>query len=107
MDLLRIEKWCAATSPEEHRHELFLETHRRGNSVTLCETTAPLTGDMDWAHFRVAQMRYRPPTGDWSLHWADRNERWHVYDAHGPAFVGTAVELLAEIDDDPTCIFKG
>lgn len=106
-DLKRIERWCADGWPPRFRDEVRYETHRRGQNVTICETRVPWTGEGEWTHFRVAQLRYRPGTADWSLHWADRNDRWHVYDVHGPAFVGTAADLLAEIDDDPTCIFKG
>jgi len=40
------------------------------------------------------------------LHWADRNSRWHEYH-EGNVFIGSAAELLTEIDEDPTCIFWG
>ena len=54
----------------------------------------------------MAQLRYRPESGDWSFHWADRNGRWHPY-ADGNRQFGSIVELLAEVDDDPTAIFMG
>ena len=54
----------------------------------------------------MAQLRFRPEHHDWSLHWPGRNSRWHPYD-HGNRQFGSIAELLAEIDDDPTCIFKG
>ena len=53
---------------------------------------------------KVAQLRYRAESSDWTLHWRNRNERWFDYDDH---FSGTAAGLLAEIDEDPTCIFWG
>ncbi len=52
----------------------------------------------------VAQLRYVPASQLWTLHWADRNGRWHPYDDR---IAGTAIELLDEIRNDPTCIFWG
>lgn len=60
----------------------------------------------EWDHLPRAQLRYRPASGDWSLHWADRNGRWHPYE-HGNRQFGSVAALLAEVDDDPTAIFKG
>lgn len=54
----------------------------------------------------MAQLRFRVETKDWALYWRDRNERWREY-AEGNRQFGTMEELLAEEDDDPTCIFKG
>ncbi|WP_395690550.1 DUF3024 domain-containing protein [Nocardioides sp.] len=106
-DLRRIEQWAAAQWPERFRDEVFWEVHTRGRNVTVCETRAPWGGGTDWTHQSLAQLRYRPETSDWALHWADRNSRWHVYDPDGFPVIGTAAELLAEIDRDPTAIFKG
>ena len=61
-------------------------------------------GDQPWTRLKVAQLRYRPESTDWTLHCRDRNEKWFDYD---DLFSGTAAELLAEIDEDPTCIFWG
>ena len=52
----------------------------------------------------VAQLRYDPDAGRWTLYCADRNSRWHHYDPIEP---GTVTELLAEIEQDPTGIFWG
>ncbi len=61
-------------------------------------------GDGPWTRLKVAQLRYRSDSQDWTLHCRDRNEKWFNYDPH---FIGTAAELLAEIEEDPTCIFWG
>ena len=54
---------------------------------------------------KIAQLRYDPGSSAWSLCCCDRNGRWFLYDDVGPApDVGP---LLAEIADDPTCIFWG
>lgn len=52
----------------------------------------------------IAQLRYDPAAQHWTLYWADRNSRWHLYDEMEP---WTVTELLAEIDRDPISIFWG
>lgn len=105
-DLARIERYCRKESPPRLHNELRVEHHIRGKSVTLCETRPPWDGRGDWTHFHIAQLRYRPESADWSLHWSDRNSRWHPYEAGNIQF-GSATALLSEIDEDPTCIFRG
>ena len=106
-DLARIRRWCAEAVPANVTDQVRIELHRRGNSVTICESRAPWSPQItEWSHLSMAQLRFRPDQGNWSLHWADRNSRWHPYD-HGNRQFGSVAELLAEIDDDPTYIFKG
>ncbi len=105
-DLAHIRRWCDNAVPSRVA-DIRVEFHRRGRSVTLCESRAPWNPPAtEWSHLPMAQLRYRPESGDWSLHWADRNGRWHPY-ADGNRQFGSIVELLAEVDDDPTAIFKG
>lgn len=52
----------------------------------------------------IAQLRFDPASARWTLFWADRNDRGHLYDLIEP---GTAGQLLGEIENDPTCIFWG
>ena len=104
-DLARIAKYCADRVPTDLRKEVQLKFETRGRSVTIIETRPPWQGgDQPWTRMKVAQLRYRPESSDWTLHWRNRNERWFDYDDH---FCGTAAELLAEIDEDPTSIFWG
>ena len=50
-------------------------------------------------------MKYDEQTKGWTLHRFDRSSRAHAYDLLEP---DQPIErLLAEYDDDPTCIFKG
>jgi hypothetical protein len=107
LDTQRVERWCAAQWPARFHDQVFWECHVRGKSVTICETRAPWDGNGDWTHRGFAQLRYRVASTDWSLHWADRNSRWHVYDPSGTPLTGSCADLLAEIDRDPTYIFKG
>ena|SRR5690349_11247018 len=106
-DLARIRRWCAGAVPPEVADQVRVEFHRRGRSVTLCESRPPWgPSQTEWDHLAMAQLRFRPEQRDWSLHWADRNSRWHPYEQGNRQF-GSVAQLLAEIDDDPTAIFKG
>ena len=105
-DLARVRRWCAASVPARVRNEVRVEHHVRGRSVTLCETRVPWDGVGDWTHHGFAQLRYRPDSADWALYWPDRNGRWHEH-VEGNRYVGSMDQLLAEVDDDPTAIFRG
>ena len=77
----------------------------RGKSVTIYECRPPWHPDLtDWSELKVAQLRHNPEEGEWTLYWADRNGRWHLYDTIGP---GSVDDLLRELTEDPTCIFWG
>lgn len=105
-DVRRITAWCEEQWPAQFAAEVRVEPHVRGRNVTICETRAPWNGEGDWSHQPLAQLRYHPDDELWTLHCADRNSRWHEY-REGGRFTGTAAELLAEIEDDSTCIFWG
>ncbi|MCU1380430.1 MAG: hypothetical protein JWN29_3413 [Acidimicrobiales bacterium] len=104
--LTTIHRFCEEQTPPEHRQQMRLEATIRGNSVTIAECRPPWDGTSgEWIRQPVAQLRYEPDSGRWSLHWADRNSRWHPYDDLGPTKdVG---RILAEVERDPTCIFFG
>ena len=104
-DLERVRRFCRRESPREFTDQLRVEFSVRGRSVTIFECRPPWQGgDGEWTRAPFAQLRYSPESTLWSLHWADRNSRWHHYDLVEP---GPIQSLLAEIDHDPTCIFKG
>jgi Protein of unknown function (DUF3024) len=104
-DLSRISRYCADRVPARLRNMLRVEFETRGLTVTIIETRPPWQGGHEtWARLKVAQLRYRPETTDWTLHCRNRNGDW--YDYQDP-FSGTASELLEEIDADPTGIFWG
>ena len=104
-DLAWIAKYCADKVPAHVRKEVRVELETRGRSVTIIDCRPPWDGGTGpWSRLKVAQLRYRPESRDWTLHCRDRNEKWLDY---LDGFSGTAAELLAEIDEDPTCIFWG
>lgn len=87
------------------RDQVRLGHSIRGNSVTVFEYQRGFDDPSAWMKIPVAQFRFDPGTGLWSLYWQDRNRKWRVYEDAPPAkSLGT---LLAEVDRDPTCIFWG
>lgn len=105
LDLKRITLFCEKHSPPEFRDQLRVEARVRGKSVTLFDCRPPYGGTSpEWTEAPFGQLRYDPETAKWTLYWSDRNDRWHLYDLIEP---GTVVDLLGEIDRDPTCIFWG
>ncbi len=104
-DLLKIRRYCEEKTPQEFRSEMQVEVGVRGKSVTIFECRPPWDEQgTEWSRLPIGQLRYDPATARWTLFWADRNSRWHLYDLVDP---GTVEELLGEIDRDPTCIFWG
>lgn len=106
LDLARIRAYCEAKTPRALRAEMRVEARVRGNSVTVLECRPPWPeGAGDWTRAPLAQLRYNPAMRSWTLYWADRNDRWHLYeliDADQPV-----QRLIDEIEQDPTCIFWG
>ena len=105
LDVARIRAYCDRRVPARHRNELRVEASIRGRSVTIFERRPPWHSSLtEWSRLPIAQLRYDAATSHWTLFWADRHGRWHPYDLVPP---GTVVELLDEIEQDPTAIFWG
>jgi hypothetical protein len=98
--------FCENQIPEQARDEMRLEHSVRGNSITIVERRPPWNEHVgpEWTSMKIAQLRYDAATRDWTLYAADRNSRWFYYGADPAPDVGP---LLAEIAEDPTCIFWG
>ena len=104
--LTKIRRFCDAHSPTHLRDEIRLEVTSRGNSITIADCRPLWQGAPgDWTRMNIAQLRYDPTSQHWTLYWADRNSRWHRYDDLEPT--ANLDDVLAEIDEDPTCIFWG
>jgi len=106
-DLRQIQSFCDRQVPSELREQLRVERRVRGRSVTIVERRAPWdsTVSSEWTDLPQARMKYDEQTKGWTLYWFDQNSRAHVYDLLEPH--QPIERLLAEYDDDPTCIFKG
>jgi len=73
--------------------------------VTLFEQRPAFEKPETWVESSIAQFRFNPLTREWTLHWADKNSRWHPYDKVGPTM--NFEVLLTEVDKDPAGIFWG
>jgi hypothetical protein len=116
-DLARIRRFCEKQVPPEVRDQVRVEYRVRGRTVTIVEHRPPWTAALspEWTDTPQARKKYDEQTTGWTLYWFDRNSRTHRYDLLerdepiGAAQASRpAVErLLAEYDQDPTCIFNG
>jgi hypothetical protein len=76
-----------------------------GKTVTLLEKRPSYDDPDTWVDIKVAQFRYDPADGEWTLYCADRNSKWQKYLDAEPC--KDFEELLIEVDEDPTGIFWG
>lgn len=103
---VKIRRFCENQIPPNLRNELRVECDVRGRSITILECRPPWDGSAgEWTRMRVAQIRYDGEAATYSLHWADRNSRWHPYSRLRPT--RNVEVILREFDEDPTCIFWG
>jgi hypothetical protein len=105
LDLARIQRWCAARVPEPARHQVRLECEIGARDLTIVERRAPWRDDpgADWTSLPIARLRYAKTAKTWTLHWRDRNLKFHRYDQLPPS--AHIDDLLAEIDRDPSGAF--
>ena len=106
LDLHKIRKYAADKVPVQHRDKIRMEVDVRGKSVTILECRLPWHESLgpEWTRHGVARMKYSSESNEWTLYWADRNGRWHVFDLIDP---GTIDEMLNEVALDRTSIFWG
>lgn len=107
LDVARVRRWCSARVPEHARHRVRIECEVDQRDLTIVELHppgAPEAGDQ-WMRTPVARLRYLRSRRVWRLYWADRNDRWCAY-LQLP-FAPDVVDLLAEVDEDPTALFWG
>jgi hypothetical protein len=101
--LLRV--FCERRVPVEVRDKINLTYEFRGNSVTLIENRPGFRDPGKWTAMSIAQFRFDPKNGKWTLYCADRNSKWHEYGDIEPT--SRFEFLLEEVDKDPTGIFFG
>ena len=87
------------------QHQTRLGHAIRGNSVTLSEIRPDFDNPAAWVKFPIAQFRFDPAQGLWSLYRHEPRRRWRRYEAL-PA-TRNFEALLSEVDRDPTRIFWG
>jgi hypothetical protein len=106
-DVYRVRRWAERRVPPEVKEKIRVEVDTTPTSITIVECRPPwgFAGSSEWTRNPIARMRYTRSRREWSLYWSDRNGKFHLYDLVMPT--EAVEELLAEIDDDPTCIFWG
>ena len=101
----QLKSFCETRVPPDIRDKVNLSFEFRANSVTLFENRPRWNDPSEWTHSAVAQFRFEPKSGRWTLFCADRNSRWHEYPEVEPT--SRFDELLEEVSKDPTGIFFG
>ena len=107
LDVAAVRHFCEQRVPPHALHQVRVELVPTRGAVTIVERRAPWREHYgpEWTSRGVARLRYTAKTGLWMLFWSDRNGRWHRYDLIDPTSELRA--LIAEVDQDPTCIFWG
>jgi len=100
-----IRRWCAARVPATRRDRVQVCATERAGRVTLSRRSAPTFPELaaEWTTAPIAQLRFDPGTGCWTLMWPDTGGRWHRYPGHARE---TPEPLLEIVDADPTGIFS-
>jgi hypothetical protein len=107
LDANRVRKWAHDKTPPEFLAEMRVEVDETPRGLTILECRPPwsdLIGS-EWSRAPIARITYSKQAGEWTLYYADRNDRFQRYWECGPS--AYVADLLEEIDNDPTCIFWG
>ena len=86
-------------------HDVRLEVHKRGKTLTLVERyrfSDRGPDDPEWLEVRIAQFRWVPAADGFSLHYADRSDRWHRCNLIGTADLDSLIRL---VETDPDNVF--
>ena len=103
----RVRIWAHDKTPMEFRDEMRVEVDETPRGLTILECRPPW-GELiesEWDRAPIARLAYSKQANQWTLYYSDSNDRFHRYDERDPS--SDVTELLAEIDNDPTCIFWG
>jgi len=104
IDVEKVRQFCRARIPEKFADEVRLEVTIRGKAVSIHECRAPWQGVGDWTRMPIAQIRYEG-AGTWTLYFGDRYGKWTMYFDLDPKIdIDT---IVAELEEDPTCVFWG
>ena len=107
LDANRVRRWAHDKTPPEFREDMRVEVDETLRGLTILECRPPWSELMgsEWTRAPIARLTYSKQAGEWTLYYADRNDRFQRYWECEPSV--HVADLLAEIDADPTCIFWG
>jgi len=101
----RLTEYCDAKVPERVRDRVRLCFRIGASDVVLFEERPRFNRPKEWGEENVAKFRYVASRREWRLYCVFRDLRWHKYEPLPSA--SDFDTLLAEVDEDPTCIFWG
>jgi Protein of unknown function (DUF3024) len=114
LDVAAVRVWCDARVPAHARHQVWLDCEVTDRHLTIVERRLPYWADhparaanpeqIEWTRHPIARLLYTRSRREWTLHWRDRNMRFH---RHARAPAPTVADLLTAIDNDRTGIFFG
>ena len=96
---------CHFKIPDHAQDKVKLDFQVLSNSVTLFENRKHFRNESIWVKVNIAQFRYDPSDGMWTLYWWRHTGKWFVYEiSKHTADIAT---LVIEVKSDPTGIFWG
>ena len=101
-----LSEYCEKRIPQHIRHKLKMGYDIDRTWVHLYEERPMFQDETKWHKMIIAKFRYTIKTNKWTLYWADRNSKWHIYKKTKNPTRHFEL-LLEEVDDDPTGIFYG
>jgi hypothetical protein len=104
LDIEKLRRSCRKRVPEQLADEVRLEVTVRGKRVSVHECRPPWMGVGEWTSMPIAQIRYEGG-GLWSLYFGDRYGKWTEYFDLEPS--QPIDVIIAELEEDPTCVFWG
>lgn len=106
-DVARIQELCDTRVPSEARDDVRVELERERQAVNIVECRPPWREDFgpEWSRMPIARLRYVASRGLWTLYYHRHTGRWERYPLLGPS--RRLGDLLAEVTQDPICVFWG
>jgi Protein of unknown function (DUF3024) len=104
LDVEKVKRFCTKRVPDTLADEVRLEVSTRRKNVSIHERRPVWRGAPgEWTSMPIAQLRYEGD-GAWTLYFGDRNGKWTMYFDLDPR---QPVDVINELEEDPTCVFWG
>ena len=101
----KLDRYCRKKVPAQQQNRIKVGYRIDGTDVMLYWSRPSREQPIDWIDTVLAKFKFNTRTSDWTLFWADDDNRCHRYS--GFAARKNLEDLLREVDDDPTGIFWG